>query len=238
MPHTFDTTSWSVVLTARDSASDRADEALSRLVQTYWMPVYWYVRRQGYGDEDAKDLTQGFFCRLLARDFLRNVRPDLGRFRTFLLTALKHFLRDEWQKTRGRGRDDVTRVALDFAAAEAAYLQYSSHEEDPCMVFDRQWARALLDSVLRQLAAEYVARGCGDVFETFRECLIVDGSRLNLGEKAASLGMSMSAAKVTVHRLRKRYAKRIRGEIARTVESPEAVDDELHYLFQVVGKDL
>lgn len=231
----FCSTHWSLVLAAGDTESPQARECLEQLCGIYWYPLYAYVRRKGYQPHDAHDLTQEFFARLLARNYLSVADRNRGRFRSFLLATLEHFLAREWTKghaqKRGGGRTVLSR---DGADAENRYLLEPSHELTPERIFDRRWATTLLDEAMAQLRRECVDRGKGELFAKLEGLLSGQPSNASYAEIAVALNRSEGAIKVAVHRLRQRYGELIRVEIARTVAVPEAVDEELKYLFTVL----
>ena len=233
-PAAFVTTHWSVVLQAGGSNTTQARAALEKLCQTYWYPLYAHVRRRKYSPEDAKDLTQAFFLRLVEQGSIANADPNLGRFRSFILGALNHFLITEWKKAhaerRGGGREIIS---LDWAAAERRFDLEPADPAAPDKAFDRQWATALLDEVLRQLEAEYAADP--ELFRTLKLALAGRRETQPYAELARTLGMTETAIKVSVHRLRKRYRALLQAEIARTVNSAEEAKEELAYLFRVMG---
>ncbi len=233
----FATTHWSVVLAAGQSADAQASAALEQLCRTYWYPLYAYVRRRGHSPEDAQDLTQSFFAHLLRKDFLTGVAPAKGKFRSFLLTCLKHFLTDEWEKahTAKRGGGDSVRP-LDLQQAESRYQREACTEADAEKLFERRWALDLLDHVLDQLRHEALASGKKALFDEVQGCLLGERPTETYAELGARLGLSETAVKVTAHRLRHRYRELLRAEIAHTVTRPEEVEEEIRCLFQVVSR--
>lgn len=236
-PPIFVTTRWSVVLKAGRSDTTRARAALARLCQTYWYPLYGYVRRRGYSAHDAQDLTQEFFARLLEKQALAQADPARGRFRSYLLKSLNHFLVDEWHKLqaqkRGRGRE---LLSLDLVAAEQRFdLEPAAPATAPDKAFDKQWALTLLDEVLEQLQTEYRADGKGELFDTLKQSLAGARESQPYGELAARLGMSEGHVKVAVHRLRQRYRELVRAEIADTVEAPREIEAEMRELFRALA---
>ena len=233
----FPITHWPVVLSASAPGSSRAAEALEKLCRTYWYPLYAYVRRRGKSSPDAQDLTQEFFARLLARHWLERADQSRGRFRTFLLTALEHFLANEWDKERALKRGgDRQFVPLDWATAETRYGSEPADSSTPEQIFERRWAVTLLDEVLEKLGGEYRAIGKGELFAALRLGLVSDRSSLPYAELARTLHLSESGVRVAVHRLRQRYRELLRSEIANTVDSGEAVDAEMRHLFNVLAQ--
>ena len=232
----FATTHWSVVLAARDPASPRSEQALAELCCAYWCPLYAYLRRQGRSPHDAQDLTQEFFARLLHKDYLHAVEREKGRFRTFLLTAWKRFLANEWDREHAQKRGGFApRVAIDQALAESRFAVEPSHTLSPDVLFDRQWAMTLLERTMAQLQEEYVATGRATLFEYLQGCLAREESGLPYAEIAARLHLTEAAVKMAVHRLRVRYREILRGEIADTVSSAEEIEEELRHLFSTFG---
>lgn len=233
----FATTHWSVVLAAGNRANVHHEDALQTLCQTYWYPLYAYVRHRGHGPQDAEDLTQAFFARLLEKGSLGRLTQDKGKFRSFLLTALNHFRIDEWKQAaaqkRGSGRSIVH---LDRDEAEERYHQELVDTTTPERLFEQNWAVSLLNTVFERLQQEHEVLGKGRAFEQLKFCLTGDRSEVPYSALSEQLGISESALKVQVHRLRKRYRELLRQEVAHTVSNPEEVEEELRYLFQVVSK--
>jgi RNA polymerase sigma factor (sigma-70 family) len=234
----FATTRWSVVLTAGRADSDQAAAALETLCQSYWYPLYAFVRRQGRSPADAQDLTQEFFTRLLQSDSLRQAHPDKGRFRSFLLAALKHFLANEWDRVsalkRGGGKPPFS---LDALTAEQRYAFEPVDGESPEKIYDRRWALTVLDQVMARLRREYAAEGKTDLFDDLKDTLTGNRQTLPYAKLGAKLGMSEGAVKVAAHRLRRRYRHRLMEEIAETVSVQGEVDEELRYLVKVLLSD-
>ncbi len=236
MGERFDTTAWSVVAAAQGTDSQAATAALEVLCLRYWSPLYTYVRLKGHSREDAEDLTQEFFTRLLSRDSLQSVDRSKGRFRTFILACMDNFLRDEWQKDARQKRGGPSKVIpIDFAAAEDRLEVQSRLGVDAREAFDRQWAESVLDSVHVRLKAEYEAAGKGAVFASLSRHLIIAPDSGAYVEAANELGMTEGAVKVAVHRLRKRFAEAVRQEIAGTVASDLEIDKELVYLVHMLS---
>jgi RNA polymerase sigma factor (sigma-70 family) len=236
-PHrpAFVTTHWSVVLTAGRSDTTRAQDALAKLCQTYWPPLYAYVRRRGHSPEDAQDLTQEFFARLLERNAIATVSPEKGRFRSFLLASMNHFLTDEWDKARAQKRGAGKVISLDTQSAETWLRQQPVENLTPEKAFELRWAITLLEQVYRRLEEEHRQQGKADLFGTLRTTLAGPGNSAPYAELAARLGMNEGAVKVAVHRLRQRYRALLRETIAETVEGESEVEEELRYLMRVVA---
>lgn len=233
----FATTHWSVVLTAGRARSPQSAEALEDLCRTYWYPLYAYVRRRGYSVEDAQDLTQAFFAHLLSRDFLGGVGPEKGRFRSFLLACLKHYLADEWEKARAAKRGGVGFEGwLDLEQAEDRYQLEACVEASPENMYERRWALDLLDRTLGRLRQDAPASGRDAVCDELQGCLLGERPEETYAQLGMRLGMSETAVKVAVHRLRRRYRELLRDEIAHTVTRLEEVEEELRYLFRIVGR--
>ena len=234
--YVFATTHWSVVLAAGHGDDSRASPALERLCRTYWPPLYAFVRRQGYSPELAEDLTQEFFARLLERKDLATTAPEKGRFRSFLLAVLKHFLVNEWRREqcqkRGGGR---TQFSLDAEPVEARYQIELKDPATPESVFERHWAFLVLERTMDRLREEYVKSGKVDVFELLKETLSGEKRGTPRAELAARCGISVGAVDVAVYRLRRRYGELLREEIAHTVSEPQEVDDEIRHLKAVLA---
>jgi len=231
----FVTTHWSVVLSAGRSDSTRARAALARLCQTYWYPLYAYVRRRGHPPHDAQDLTQSFFAHLLERESIAGADPGRGRFRSFLLTALNHFLINEWEKARAQKRGGGTPLlSLDLAAAEERFDLEPADPATPDKIFEKQWALTLLNQVLSLLEAEYRREGKAELFAALQQTLAGRSESLPYAEIAARLNMAEGAVKVAVHRLRKRYRNLIRAEIAHTLDHSADIEEEMRHLFRAL----
>lgn len=227
----FGTTHWSVVLQAGGKTSSVAQAALEKLCHAYWYPLYIHVRRLGWGAEESKDLTQQFFARFLERKYLQLADPERGRFRSFLLTSLKHFLADEWDKSRAQKRGGGQKViSWDGLDPEERYRNEPAEKLSPDRIYEKRWAGILLESVLSQLQVEYTKAGRDAEFAQLKSFVWGDESSGTYTEVAAKLRMEEGALKVAVHRLRKRFREQLRHEVARTVSSPEEVDAELRHL--------
>jgi len=232
----FATTHWSVVLAATDYDSPETAAALEQLCATYWYPLYAYVRHRGHSPEDAKDLTQEFFFRLVQKDYLAQVDPRKGKFRSFLLAAVNHFLAKEWARSRTIKRGGrITFVPLDEAQAEQRYQAELSAERSPEEIYDRAWAIALLGTVLRRLREETATAGYADRFEKLKDVLVGERPSLSYAELATRLKMTEAALKMTVRRLRNRYAELLHEGIANTVPNPQEAADELRHLRAVLS---
>jgi len=232
----FVTTHWSVVLAAGQSADAQASAALELLCRAYWYPLYAFIRRQGYNPEDAEDLTQGFFARLLDKDYLADVDRRKGRFRSFLLRALKCFLADEHDKATAtkRGGGQIP-ISLDAQAAEERYQQEPVRDWAPERVFDRQWALTVLKQAREHLKDEYFAAGKGDLFEKLKCYYDQDETTVAYSDAAAQLGLPENTLKSHVRRLRRRYRQLLREEMAHTVSDPAEIEAEIRYLLEVVS---
>jgi RNA polymerase sigma factor (sigma-70 family) len=235
-PQWFVTTHWSVVLAAGRDDSTRARPALEKLCRNYWYPLYAFVRRLGHSAHDAEDLVQSFFAVCLEKNYLAAVEQGRGRFRSFLLVALKRFLANEWDKQRAQKRGGAqTVVALDSLTAEQRYALEPADALSADKLFDRRWALALLDQVVNRLREEQAAGGKGTQFEALKECITNAGRGAPYTEVARQLGTSEGAIKVAVHRLRQRYRELLEEEIANTVSSPEQIEDERRQLLSALS---
>lgn len=223
-------------MAARQSDSSNARAALEELCRTYWRPIYSFVRRQGHSPADAQDLTQEFFARLLAKNYLSAVDSAKGRFRSFLLAALKHFLANEWDKAKAQKRGgNLVLVPIDSQSAETVFGLELAERLTADKIFDRRWALTLLDQVLARLRAEYVRQRKGWLFEELKSTLTGERSSVPYADIGARLNLSEGAVKVSVHRLRQRYRELLREEIAHTVASPDEIEDELRNLFAALA---
>jgi RNA polymerase sigma factor (sigma-70 family) len=234
----FVTTHWSVVLAAGCNDTTKAQAALGKLCRTYWYPIYHFIRRQGRSVHDAQDLTQEFFARLLEGHWVAHADQSRGRFRSFLLLVLKRFLVNQWHRAnRLKRAGDRHCLPLPLDTAEMRYIQEPADTSTPEQAFEKQWALALLETILGQLRSEYEQDGKGRLFETLKPCLMGDRQSQPYAALAVTLQVSEGAVKTAVHRLRKRYQDRLKAEIADTVASPQDVDDELRHLFHVLSRN-
>jgi RNA polymerase sigma factor (sigma-70 family) len=232
----FTSTCWTEVARARDQQTPEARQALADLCQAYWYPLYAYLRRRGQSPHEAEDLTQGFIADLLARDFLRDVDPAKGKFRSFLLTALQHYLsnqRDRANRLKRGGK--IAHLSLDFHVAESCYLREPAHEVTPERLFERRWALTLLDRVLGELEREVDRGDRGALFERLKPTLTGENDGASYAQIGAELGMTEGAVKVAAHRLRKRYRALLQEEIGRTLADPGEFKEEINALFQALG---
>ena len=230
----FATTHWSVVLAVGHSTVPGAQEALETLCRTYWPPLYAYVRRQGSAPQEAQDITQEFFLHLLQHKTFGQADADRGKFRTFLLTSLKHFLASEWRKETCQKRGGEYRlVSCDRESAERSYAVEAVDHLSPDKLYERRWALTLMERVLARLGEEYQAAGRGLLFEKLKDCVWGDKSAVAYAQVAEESGLTESAVRVSVHRLRQRCRELLRAEIAHTVSTPGEIDDELRHLLGV-----
>ena len=235
-PHpteSFPTTRWSLVLGAREGASADARAALAELCGTYWYPLYAFIRRKGYGPEDAQDLTQTYFARLLEKGVIAAADRSKGRFRAFLRTDCQHFLIDQYRRNAARG-GVATPISIDARDAEGRYLFEPADEMSPDLLFDRAWAMTLLDRVLGLLAGEYAARGRSEVFDGLKVLLTGGKGAVPSARLADQLGMTERAVNVAVYRLRKRYREILQEQIAATLDDTSELDDEIRSLFDAL----
>ena len=234
-PAWFVTTHWSVVLSAREKDSPETGRALETLCRTYWYPAYAFVRGQGRSPEDAQDLTQEFFAHLLAKDFLRVVQPEKGRFRTFLRMVLKRFLANESDRRRAQKRGGGSaHVSFDTRLAEQRFQSEPASALAPDRSYDRRWALALLDEAMARLTRECDAAGKALELQQLKPHLTAERSALPYAELAAALGTTEGAARVAVHRLRKRFRELFRATIADTVSGPEEAESEFQEVIQIL----
>lgn len=237
--HEFASTQWSMVLAARDGSAASAEAALGNLCAIYWRPLYSFVRRSGRSVEDAQDLTQSFFSKLLERDSLQNVDPALGKFRSFLLASLRNFLTNEWRREQASKRGGQARFLSvdDLTVAEQHYAASASSMGTPEQVYERNWAYALLERTTRRLEEEFAAAGKSHIFASLKPYLEGDRTASRYTEAAAALGWSEVTMRVAVHRMRGRFRDLLQQEVAGTLADPNdtsAIAEELRYLLSVL----
>jgi RNA polymerase sigma factor (sigma-70 family) len=232
----FTTTHWTLILESKEE-SPEADEALESLCRTYWRPLFTFIRWRGYSQHDAEDLTQEFFSGLLGRDFLKNVDRKKGKFRSFLLAALRNFLAKNWRwkQAQKRGKD-VSFISFEDELTQISDEMLASTDLTPELAYDQQWAVAMLKRVMGELEAEYRAEGKGVMFESMKPLITGDGSTERYAAQAERLGMREAAFKMAVSRLRKRYSQVLRSEVARTVADPSQIEEELHLLHMALSQ--
>ena len=229
----FTATHWSVVMRAAGDESDAGD-ALSLLCQRYWYPLYAYVRRRGNSPDDAQDLTQSFFARLLEKRLLEKVDPAKGKFRTFLLTSMKRFLTDEWNKANAQKRGGNAKVfSIDEDSAEERYANEPAHELTPDQLYEHRWAMTILDQAMAELEAEHVRAGKAELFERLN-CSLLGAKDSSYAEVGDALRLSEGAVKVAAHSMRKKFRALLRDEISRTVGAEADIDAELKELLAVL----
>jgi RNA polymerase sigma-70 factor (ECF subfamily) len=232
----FTTTQWSLVISAGQGGTPESRQALAALCEKYWYPLYVFIRRRGYEIEDAQDLTQGYFAQLLDKGYLKEVRRERGKFRSFLLASLKHYMANERDRAQAqkRGGGQVT-LSLDFETAEGRYGLEAVDDQTPEKTYERRWVLALLDQALERLRTELAEQGKADLFERLKPYLTSAEPRTPYRQLADETGTTEGALKVAVHRLRRRYGDLLREEIAETVANRDEVEDEIQYLFAVFG---
>lgn len=230
----FTTTHWSLIVRAGQNDPVAAHQALNELCRNYWYPLYAFVRRQGFSPADAEDLTQSFLAKLLEKNYLADVRREKGKFRSFLLMAIKRFIGHEHERQHAQKRGGHQQVvSIDQDTAESRLSLEADRHLEPDVFFERQWAVALLEHVMLKLSEEYLATGRAKLFESLRDCIARYESALPYADIATHLHLTEPAVKMAVSRLRARYREILREEIAKTVETPEEIEEEIRYLFTV-----
>ena len=234
--HRFATTRWSLVVAAA-GATPASSTALAELCESYWYPAYAYVRRSGYSLDDASDLTQAFFTKVLEKHFLKDAKPERGRFRSFVLASLRHFILNEhdWQNARKRG-GGITHVPIDFGVGEDRYQREPPDALTPELIYERRWTLDLIERAMARLAEKYNAAGRQELFVRLTPHLTGDEPP-TYEELAAATGLNAGALRTSVHRLRKDCRATLRDTIAETVERNEDVDDELRFLLRVIAQE-
>jgi RNA polymerase sigma factor (sigma-70 family) len=228
----FETTNWSVIFKATVEDSAVAREALATLCETYWRPVYAFVRRKGHDPADAEDLTQAYFTRFLDKGYLHDFRPEVGRFRTFLRVSVSHFLANEWDRERALKRGGGRKLlSLDELETVEGHLRAPADRLTPEVIFEQEWAASVLRRCLERLRDEQGRGGDGPRrFDRLKAFLVGDGAASDYADVGRELGLQESSVRVAVHRLRKRFCEVLRDEVAHTVESPGDVDGEIRWL--------
>ncbi len=230
----FATTSWSMVLEAADAHASGVADALSDLCQQYWYPLYAFVRRKGFDRSQAEDLTQAFFTDLLEKNRLQSAEPTRGSFRAFLLTSLSNFIANHWraENAQKRGGGQAI-VSIDYEQADNRYLQQPTDDVTPEKIFERNWALSILEQTLAAVGQQYEQSGKSDLFDSLK-CFLTGYGDVPYAELEEKTGMREGAIKVAVHRMRQRYGQQLRLQIAKTVQNPADVDQELKSLFQAL----
>ena len=235
----FNSTQWSLVLAAAERSTPASENALSSLCAAYWTPLYAYIRRLGYEVPEAQDMTQAFFTRLLEKNYLADVKREKGKFRTFLLTSLNHFLANEWDRKQAQKRGgNVTIIPLEMDSAEGYYRTDKADHLTPEKLFERRWALTMIDHALKRLEEEFTASGKARIFNSLKVFLTGADGELTYNQAANELGMSESAIKSAVHRLRRRFRELMRAEIAQTImrpDSPDEIDAEIRSLLSALS---
>ena len=236
-PKDFRTTHWSVVLAAIEINQPRQEQALTTLCRAYWYPLYAFVRRQGRSVHEAEDLTQEFVTRLLSRQGLASVRPENGRFRSFLLASLKNFLANDWDRNHAAKRGGgCTIISWEDQSGEDRYLHEPCHDSTPEKLFEQSWALAVIEKVMEHLRRKYTENGKVQLFEAIRSYLAEEGDADTYAAMATTMSMTEGAVKMAVLRLRESFRHQLREEIAQTVADPAEIDEELRHLFASLGR--
>lgn len=232
----FATTRWSLVVAAGDSRSPDARAALATLCETYWFPVYAFIRRSGRSHDDARDLTQAFFMRVLEKNYFKDARAERGRFRSFLLSSVRHFLANQldWDHAQKRGGDQV-HISIDANDGDRQYQCEPVEDDTPERIYERRWALAALGAAMARLSSRYEPGSRRDLFERLKPFLTGDEPE-SYAALGAELGVSEGSLRVAVHRLRRQFATVLREAIAETVEADGDVDEELRHLLAVVSR--
>lgn len=225
------------MLAVAQQDSPEANRALEELCRAYWYPIYAFIRRSGYSIEDAEDLTQSFFARVLEEKFIAGADRTKGRFRAYLLTRLKHFLADDWDKQNAQKRGAGKKIiSLENGAGETKYKLEAVDRHSPDKLFEYRWAITLIERVYERLQKEYKCSGNSELFHALKDCLVQARAAVNYPDVSKILGLTEGALRVAVHRLRQRYRQLLREEIADTVQNPEEIEDELMSLFRILSE--
>ena len=223
-------------MAATGSEPAQRAEALEKLCRSYWYPLYAFVRRTGRNPDDAQDLTQAFFARLLEKNYLEAARPNRGKFRWFLIASFRHFLANEWDRAtaqkRGGGRPPIS---LDELAAEDRYRRELAHELIPDKIYERSWALTLLEQARARLREEFAAMARTERFDLLEKFLPGEDGELTYAEAGRLIGLTEGAVKSEVHRLKRRYRELLRAEVAHTVATPAEIDEEIRHLIAAIG---
>lgn len=234
----FPSTHWSTVLTAGSEESSQARDALERICRNYWFPLYAFLRRKGYPYAEAQDMTQQFLLHLMEKNSIRLAQRKRGKFRSFLLTSLNHFLTDEWRRQTAQKRGGGQIISLSgFSDAESRFQREPFHELSPDRIFDKTWALTLLDKTLARLRQDWIEDGKEALFDRLKEFILAGSQHPPYRELAAEAQMTESAVKMTICRLRRRFREILCSEIAQTVERPEEIDEEIQYFIKVLTTD-
>ena len=233
----FRTTSWTLVLAAGAKGTPTSQEALAQLCRAYWQPIYVFIRRKGHSPDQAQDLTQGFFAVLLEKNYLADADRQRGRFRSFLLTSVKHFLANEWDRShalkRGGFQDSIP---IDPVEAETWYAPQAVEQQTPGTLFERRWAVSVLERAMEKLRAEFARAGKTEHFDRLAAFLNRADAEARYATLAAQMGISPGALRIAVHRMRRRYKILLRAEIAETVSEPEQIQDEIRFLLSALSR--
>lgn len=232
----FHTTHWSEVLAAGETGTDQAAAALGRLCQTYWFPVYAFIRKRGHSPEEAQDFTQEFFAGFLEKKYVEKAVRERGRFRVFLMSSVENFLHNQYDRAKAQKRGGGQKLlSLDCADAEERYQIEPVEETDPAKAFEQQWAATLLETVLTRLRNEFGAEGRAGLFDDLQAHLWGDAETIPYPQLAEKFGLKAGNVKTIAHRLRERYRELLREEISQTVAKPGEVDEEIRHLMRIVS---
>src|SRR5215472_12368230 len=233
----FHTTHWSVVLAAGEEGSEQAAAALARLCQTYWFPVYAFIRKRGHSPEQAQDLTQDFFAGFLEKNYVAKAARERGRFRVFMMSSVQNFLYNQHDRAQAQKRGGgLALLSLDYQDAEQRYQVEPVEESDPATIFEQQWAASLLETILNRMREEFSAEGRAGLFDDLQAHLWADADSIPYSLLAQKSGLTESNLKTIAHRLKQRCRALLREEIAHTVAKPGDVDDELRHLMRIVSQ--